>query len=332
MSLDAKNVKAIGLLKFKPILRSIRWGGTRLGAFKGLSELPDDRIGESWEISGLKGEETIIAEGLFSGHTITELLYEYGERLLGNRLYNKFGNFFPLLIKFIDAEDDLSIQVHPGDDTAPNGHGKTELWYIIKSEPGSYIYSGFNRPVDRVKLEKFMENNRLVNVVAKHFSSSGDVFYIPAGRIHSIGAGNLLLEIQQTSGITYRLHDYNRKDKDGKLRELHVEQALNVIDYSQTDYGLARPQLLIDYETRIKSTPYFTLSGVQIMDKVRVDVREKDSPRIIIAIQGSGKLTDSFGNTSMIHQGQTILVPAETDFVDIKAISTPLKVITVYIE
>ncbi len=323
---------SLGLLRFRPIFRSVRWGGSRLAGFKGLSELPGDHIGESWEISGLEGEETAIVDGPFAGKTITDVLRLHGERLMGQRLYERYGNFFPLLIKFIDAEDDLSIQVHPGDDTAPDGHGKTELWYIIKSDPGSYIYSGFNRPLDRDKLCGVMNANRLVNVLAKHFAAPGDVFYLPAGRIHSIGAGNLLLEIQQTSGVTYRLHDYDRRDKNGRLRELHIDEALDVIDYSQTDFGLARPQMLIGCETRVKYTPYFTVTAVQVMSSLRLEIAETDSPRILIAIAGTGEISDPDGNTTLLRRGETILVPAETEYVDIVAKSTPLKLITVFIE
>lgn len=323
--------KRIGILRFEPRYRSVRWGGERLGLYKGIT-LPDSRIGESWEVSGLEGLETTVAEGPYKGKTVTELLRSDGARLMGQRLYDRFGNFFPLLIKFIDAENDLSIQVHPGDDTAPDGHGKSELWYIIRSEPGAYIYSGFNRPLDRERLKRTMDDNRLVNVLAKHFSSPGDVFYLPAGRIHSIGAGNLLLEVQQTSGTTYRLHDYNRRDIDGSLRELHIDKALDVIDYSQTDFGLARPQMLIGCETRIKTTPYFTVSSVQVMADMRLEVAELDSPRIIVAVDGAGVITDDAGNTATIRRGQTLVVPAETRHVDIRATSTPLRIISVYIE
>lgn len=324
--------KKLGILRFEPYYRSVRWGGEQLGAYKGVRDLPGTRIGESWEVSGLEGHETCVADGHLKGLTVTEVLCSAGSRLLGERLYSRYGNFFPLLIKFIDAEDDLSIQVHPGDDKAPDGRGKTELWYIIKSQPGAYIYSGFNRPLDREKLCRAMAENRIVNVLAKQFSSPGDVFYLPAGRIHSIGAGNLLLEIQQTSGTTYRLHDYNRRDADGKLRELHIEQALDVIDYRQTDFGLARPQMLIGCETRIKTTPYFTVASVQVMTKMRLEVASHDSPRIIIAVDGAGRVTDDAGNEAEIRRGHTLVVPAEAEYVDVQATATPLRLISVFIE
>lgn len=320
------------MLKFKPIYRPVRWGGgERLSKFKHISLSPDDRIGESWEISGLPGHETIAMEGEMAGMTISEILKERGAEIMGKRLFDIFGAFFPILVKFIDADDDLSIQVHPGNDTAPDGLGKNELWYIIHSEPGSYIYSGFNRPLNRELLTRAMASGQLVNVLAKHFSSSGDVYYLPSGRVHSIGAGNLLLEIQQTSGTTYRLHDYNRRDRDGKPRQLHIDKALQVIDYSQTDFGLARPQMLIDCETRVKSTPTFTVTSVQVIDRVRLDINRTDSPRIIIAIAGSGIITDNNGTQSKIRSGETVLVPASTEFADIVATSTPLRIITVFI-
>lgn len=322
----------LGILKFEPYFRPVRWGGSRLASFKG-AEIPYvNRIGESWEISVLPEGETPVAEGEFRGRTLTDLLATAGEALMGKRLYDRFGNFFPLMVKFIDADDDLSIQVHPDDSSAPDGRGKTELWYIIKSDPGAYIYSGFNRPLNREKLCAAMEANRLVNVLAKHFPSPGDVFYLPAGRIHSIGAGNLLLEIQQTSGTTYRLHDYNRLDTDGHPRQLHVNDALGIIDYSQTDFGLARPQMLIGVETLVKTTPFFSVSAVQVMNSVRLGVAELDSPRIIVSIAGSGTVVDDAGNEARIRRGETILVPAEAQWVEVTATSAPLKLISVFID
>ena len=322
----------IGILRFEPRYRTVRWGGERIARFKGLAESPGKLIGESWEISGLENEETVVAEGPFKGMTVSQLLATHGEEILGKRLSGRFGTFFPLLIKFIDAQDDLSIQVHPDDSTAPDGHGKTELWYIIKRDPGAYIYSGFNRRLNNEKLRGYMSANRLVDVLAKHNPVPGDVFYLPAGRIHSIGGGNLILEIQQTSGTTYRLWDYNRRDVNGKPRELHIEQALKVIDYGQTDYGLARPQMLIDFETIVKSTPYFTVTALQAMQPLRLPVKEFDSPRILVAIDGSGLVSADGGRPMKIKRGQTLLVAADTDEILITPTSTPLKLISVFIE
>lgn len=323
---------SIGILRFKPYYRTVRWGGDRIAEYKGLKQSLGDRIGESWEISGLEGEETVVSEGPLQGRTVSQLMREYGREILGNRLYKRFGSFFPLLIKFIDAHDDLSIQVHPDDDHAPDGHGKTELWYIIRRAPGAYIYSGFNRRLDHDRLVDIMGRNRLVDVLAKHYPVPGDVFYLPAGRIHSIGGGNLLLEVQQTSGTTYRLWDYNRRDVDGSPRTLHVDKALEVIDYSQTDFGLARPQMLIDFETIVKATPFFTVTAIQAIKPVTLPIREIDSPRIIVAIEGSGTVSADDDASMTIRRGQTLLVPACVDKIEVRPTSTPLKLITVFIE
>lgn len=320
------------LLTFTPLYRTVRWGGNRLEKFKGsLHPLPPD-TGESWELSGLETPDaTLVATGPYQGFTLPQLLELHGPSIMGERLYNIYGNCFPVLIKFIDAADDLSIQVHPDNDHAPDGRGKTELWYILKTDNGAYIYSGFNRPMTRGLLSKALTQGTVVNTLAKHFSAPGDVYYLPAGRIHSIGAGNLLLEIQQASTTTYRLHDYNRTDVNGHPRQLHVEKAMDVIDYSATDYGLARPQLLLDRETYIKHTPYFTVTGVQIMDSMRLHVGNLDSPRILIAVAGAGEVTDDRGNIVKIKKGHTVLACASTPWVDIKATAVPLRIISVLI-
>jgi len=203
----------LGLIRFTPHYRTVRWGGQRIAQFKNI-HLEDTHVGESWEISSLEGMETVIAEGPLSGMTLTDLLRNYGEEILGEELHARFNEKFPLLIKFIDAEDDLSIQVHP-DDKLSNGCGKTELWYIIDAQPGAHIYSGLNRTLTHREMTRILAERTITNVLAKHYSQPGDVFYLPAGRVHSIGAGNFVLEIQQPSDITYRLWDYDRRDADG---------------------------------------------------------------------------------------------------------------------
>lgn len=323
--------RRIGILKFMPLFLPVRWGGTRLATFKKNARVPNGAIGESWEISALPGMETVVADGPYAGYTLSRLLVEYGPQLMGQRLYSRFGNFFPLLIKFLDTDDDISVQVHPDDAVALGGRGKNELWYIISAERGSYLYSGFNRPMSPDRLTAAMSSNKLIDMLAKHFPEAGDVFYIPAGRIHSLGAGNLLLEVQQTSSQTYRLYDYNRRDLDGTPRKLHVDDAMRVLDYSQTDFGLARPQMLTDCESRVKNTPFFNVSSVRVMDSVTIDTAATDSPRILVAIAGAGTVTDDAGNTADIDRGQTLLVPAETRSIEIRATATPLKIIIVYI-
>lgn len=320
----------LGLIRFTPHYRTVRWGGSRIAQFKNI-HLDDDHIGESWEISSLEGMETIIAEGPLSGMSLSTLLHEYGKEVLGEELYARFGEKFPLLIKFIDAEDDLSIQVHP-DDTLSDGCGKTELWYIIDAQPGAHIYSGLNRTLTHCEMTRILADRTITNVLAKHYAQAGDVFYLPAGRVHSIGAGNFVLEIQQPSDITYRLWDYDRRDADGNLRPLHIERALQAVDYTQTDFGLARPQLLDDRETIIKRTPFFTVTALCVEDKVRLEVNARRSFRVLMVVEGSGTVNDSDGNSAVISRGHTVLVPASTDWVEIRATDRPMRVITAFIE
>lgn len=320
----------LGLIRFTPHYRTVRWGGSRIAQFKNI-HLDDDHIGESWEISSLEGMETIIAEGPLSGMSLSTLLHEYGKEVLGEELYARFGEKFPLLIKFIDAEDDLSIQVHP-DDTLSDGCGKTELWYIIDAQPGAHIYSGLNRTLTHCEMTRILADRTITNVLAKHYAQPGDVFYLPAGRVHSIGAGNFVLEIQQPSDITYRLWDYDRRDADGNLRPLHIERALQAVDYTQTDFGLARPQLLDDRETIIKRTPFFTVTALCVEDKVRLEVKARHSFRVLMVVEGSGTVNDSDGNSAVISRGHTVLVPASTDRVEIRATDRPMRVITAFIE
>lgn len=320
----------LGLIRFTPHYRTVRWGGQHIAQFKNI-HLEDTHVGESWEISSLEGMETVIAEGPLSGMTITDLLRNHGEEILGKKLHERFGEKFPLLIKFIDAEDDLSIQVHP-DDKLSNGCGKTELWYIIDAQPGAHIYSGFNQKLTHGEMTRILNERTITNVLAKHYAQAGDVFYLPAGRVHSIGAGNFVLEIQQPSDITYRLWDYDRRDANGNLRPLHIDSALQAVDYTQTDFGLARPQLLDNRETVIKRTPFFTVTALCVEEAVKLEVSANQSFRVLMVVEGSGTIEDSNGNTAIISRGHTVLVPASTEWVEIRATDRPMRVITAYIE
>ena len=318
-----------GLLKFTPKYRTVRWGGRRIAAFKN-TEPTGDHIGESWELSALPDMLTPVTEGPLKGATIPQLMEKYGRELVGEQLLYRYGCEFPLLIKFIDAEDDLSIQVHP-DDILSHGHGKTELWYIIDAAPGSTIYSGLNRTLTPNALRKHIDDHSLTDVLAIHYPMAGDVFYLPAGRIHSIGGGNLVLEIQQSSDITYRIWDFDRRDKDGCLRELHVDKAIPAIDLNQTDYGLAHPQILRGYETMVKQTPYFSVTAMIVDGEMTVPVSALDSFRIFIAVEGEGTLRASDGTEMSIRCGETVMAPASTTDVRVTSGAGPLKLVTVFI-
>lgn len=324
----------ISPLKFNPILKSVLWGGSRIAAFKGIPS-DDSSIGETWEISGLEGYETNVAEGEFAGMSITNLLKEHGKSILGQRLYEKFGAKFPLLIKFIDAAQDLSIQVHPNDKIAAERHncsGKTELWYMLESNENSIIYSGLKTPISLEEFRNHVENNTLPEVLACFSPHRGDTFYLPAGRVHSIGAGNLLLEIQQSSDITYRVYDYNRTDLNGKKRELHTELAIESIDYQVYDEYRQHVEPAIDEEVEINRCEYFVATLANIVSSFRINVAQKDSFRIVIVTKGQGELVDSNGNKMKLRQGDVILIPASTQWADLNSKNgSDFEVVTTYV-
>ena len=220
------------MYKFKPILKSMLWGGDKIIPYKGI--VSDAKsVGESWEISGVKENESVVAEGPDAGMLLPELIKRDGAALLGKANLERFGEEFPLLIKFIDARQDLSIQVHPNDEQAWERHqskGKTEMWYVVDADPGSSLRSGFAKQVTPEEYEASIADNTITDLLAEYDIKAGDLFFLPAGRIHSIGAGAFIAEIQQTSNITYRIYDFNRVDANGNPRELHTEQSKAVID------------------------------------------------------------------------------------------------------
>ncbi len=215
------------LLKFEPILKQTLWGGDRIVPYKGLAAGPA-HVGESWELSGVRGNESVVANGPWAGTTLPALIAREKGALVGDSVYARFGEEFPLLIKFIDAREDLSIQVHPNDALARRRHGsqgKTEMWYVVDAAPGARLRSGFARPVTPDEYEASVANDTVTQILREYEVRRGDLFFLPAGRVHSIGAGSFIAEIQQTSDITYRIYDFNRRAPDGKTRELHTELA-----------------------------------------------------------------------------------------------------------
>lgn len=306
-------------LTFKPILKSVIWGGSQICPFKGITPT-EEGVGESWELSHVDDNFSVVAEGELANKSLDELIKEYGRELVGGKVMERFGSRFPLLIKFIDARDNLSIQVHPDDELAKvrhNSFGKTEMWYVIKADKGASLYSGFSQQIDKEEYVKRVENNTIMDVLKKYDVSEGDVFFLPAGRVHAIGAGCFIAEIQQTSNITYRIYDYNRKDKNGNTRELHTELAKDAIDYT----------LYPDYRTHYKAhtnatvnladCKYFTTNLIELDTVMVRDFEELDSFVVYICMEGSATLRDSNGYEIRIHQGQTALIPANNKTVAI---------------
>ncbi len=294
--------------KFQPYLRTMIWGGYQIAPFKGIFTAQPN-IGESWEISSVPGHESVAVErGIIGdvdlGLNLTQLIDKYKGLLVGDRVYKKFGNKFPLLVKFIDSRQDLSVQVHPDDKLAQKRHGcmgKTEMWYVLKADVGSKIYSGLNRSITPEEYEQ-LATAPAVNGHT-HEAHQGDLYFLPAGRLHAIGAGNFLVEIQESSDITYRVYDFGRVDAAGKPRELHIEQAKEAIDYQvwpeyRTSYDSTKPN------SELIHCPYFTVNRVVVQVAAEVDLHT-DSFVVVVCLWGEANI-----NGIRVKQGETLLVPA----------------------
>lgn len=299
-------------LKFRPILKSLIWGGEKIAPYKGITT-DQKNIGESWELSGVRGDESVVSEGEYAGRNIADLLSEFKGSLIGKKNYERFGNEFPLLIKFIDAKQDLSIQVHPDDALAMKRHnskGKTEMWYVVDADEGAHLRSGFAKKVTPAEYEKSVEDNTITDILADYKVRPGDLFFLPAGRVHSIGAGSFIAEIQQTSNITYRIYDFNRLGADGKPRELHTSLAKDAIDYTVLPDYRSSYSVKKNAETPLISCPYFITSLYELDAPVSRDMSGLDSFMVVICVEGEGSVTDGNGNTVSIRRGETVLLPA----------------------
>jgi len=307
-------------LKFDPIYVPKIWGGNRLQ--KGLKKKnATQSIGESWEISGVNDHVSCIANGPHSGMCLDELIKIHKGRLVGESVYDKYQNKFPILIKFLDANTDLSIQLHPDDQLAKKRHnssGKTEMWYIVQAEKDARIIAGFNKDTTKDDYLSAMENNQLIHLLQEIPVQKGDAFFIAPGIVHTIGAGIVLAEIQQTSDITYRLYDWDRKDEFGNQRELHTEQALEAINFKKGENIQLNYASTDNQSNEIKTCPYFTTNYLPINKQLQKDISQVDSFLIYICI--GGKAEFSINNKSeTIKAGETVLIPAVCDNVIISA-------------
>jgi len=279
-------------LKFTPILKDKIWGGNKLGTVLDKPINESNTCGESWEISGVEGNISVISNGSLKGKSLVDLIEEYKGELIGNKVYETFGNKFPLLIKFIDANDDLSIQVHPDDELGMKRHnsfGKTEMWYVVDAEDGASLISGFNKPMTKKEYLEVFEAGNLTDILNRELARNEDVFFLPAGRVHTIGKGLLIAEIQQTSDITYRIYDFDRVDADGNRRELHVEEAIDAIDF--TFYK----EYKTHYDKRAKNaeignSKYFVTRRLLVEEPVQRPYSEFDSCIILMCLEGKGSI------------------------------------------
>ena len=310
----------MNIFKFQPLLKSTLWGGERIIPFKHLNDNMEN-VGESWEISGVKDNETIVSEGQYKGKKLNDLVAELKEKLVGKECYKRYGDEFPLLIKFIDARQDLSIQVHHTDEIAKKQgreRGKTEMWYLMDSAPEAKLYSGLKKKITPEEYKKMVEDDTICDALAQYAVKEGDVFFLPAGRIHAIGAGCFLAEIQQTSDVTWRIYDFKRKDKNGNYRELHTQQASEAIDYAVYDNYRTEYTPVQNQRQEVVKCQYFTTSIFDLTSdggEKNLDYTDHDGFVILIGVKGEGTLTNANGDSTSLNTGETILIPAtETKF------------------
>lgn len=317
-------------LKFTPLYKYRIWGGEKLKT-KLNKTYTEENIGESWEISDVSGDETVVAEGPLKGKTLRNLIRDFKGDFVGNTVYEKFGEEFPLLIKFIDAKTPLSIQVHPSNEIAKERHnsfGKNEMWYVMQADRGAELIVGFDEEINTDDYKTHIENNTILNVMHHENVQKGDTFYIPTGRVHAIGAGVLLAEIQQTSDVTYRIYDYDRVDsKTGAKRELHNDLAINVIDYEVHDNYKTNYSLEKNISNKLVHSPYFRTNILDINTTVIKEYSNIDSFVIYMCVEGSVDII-SEGTTYTVNNGETLLVPAALNTIALKAGNA--KVLEVY--
>ena len=307
-------------LKFKTIFKDKLWGGQKIKTVLGkdFGDLPN--CGETWEISGVEGNISEVAEGPLAGKNLKELIQQYQGQLVGERIYQQYGDRFPLLVKFIDANADLSIQVHPDDALAKQRHnsfGKTEMWYIFQADEGASLISGFNQPMNKEKYLQHFEEGRLLDILNREPVQDDDVFFLPAGRVHTIGKGLLLAEIQQTSDITYRIYDFDRRDAQGNTRELHVEQALDAIDYQHYDHYKTQYEPQTNEPVKLASCPYFETYRLDYTKDTERDYADRDAFTLYVCTEGEADLYCGQQRYA-IKKGDAYLIPANISHVAIK--------------
>ncbi len=301
-------------LKFSPILKDKIWGGSKLKSLFG-KPAQTDKLGESWELSGYEGDESVVTNGFLAGNNLTELIEIYMGELVGDKIYEKYELSFPLLFKLIDANDNLSIQVHPGDEVAAerhNSYGKTEMWYVVDADPGAELIIGFTKDCTKEEYLAALEAGQVEDLLQKVPVSKGDVFFIPAGLVHAIGKGVVVAEIQQSSDITYRIYDYKRTDDQGNERELHTEQALDVISFAASKNPKTVYDAKLNEITPLVECEYFTTNVLRIDGAVTRNYGSLDTFVAYMCLDGN-LVIESNGEKTPVVAGDTVLIPASLD-------------------
>ena len=319
-------------LKFETVLKEKVWGGNALAARFNKKTTKTDHIGESWELSAVAGDQSVISNGFLAGNNIEELIEVYMGDITGDQIYEKFGNEFPLLIKFIEAQQDLSIQVHPDNELARKRHeayGKTEMWYILESRKDAKIYTGFKSGVTKGIYEEALKNNRIEDIMNVETPEPGNAFFTPAGRVHAIGAGIVLVEIQQTSDITYRIFDWNRKGTGKEKRELHTDLALDAIDFKQNGKSKITNDPVCNVSSNLVDCEFFNTNILWFNKEIEKEYALIDSFVVYICIDGEFDICWD-GNTEKVIKGETVLLPAMIKEVTLKPLKEA-RVLEVYV-
>ncbi|HEX8461487.1 MAG TPA: type I phosphomannose isomerase catalytic subunit [Segetibacter sp.] len=319
-------------LKFKTIYKDKIWGGQKIRTYlhKDFGNLSN--CGETWEISGVKSDVSVVDGGALEGQSLADLLEQYKDELVGKAVYERFGNIFPLLVKFIDANEDLSIQVHPDDELAKKRHnsfGKTEMWYVIEADSGSSLIAGFSEEVNQEVYVDKLNSGHLTDILNREDVKAGDVFFLPAGRVHTIGKGLLIAEIQQTSDITYRIYDFDRVDDKGQKRELHTEEALAAIDYKKYPDYRTHYEPKKNEDVHLVSCPYFTTNVLDYTENVTKNYSALDSFVIHVCLEGSYEINYNSESIS-VKMGECLLVPNSVKEVELST-SAGFKILESYI-
>jgi len=306
-------------MKFEPIFKEKVWGGDKLKKMF-QTESCGDKCGEVWVLSALTGNDSLVSNGHFKENTLSELCEIFMDDLIGDKQFEKFQEIFPLLIKFIDTSDYLSVQVHPNDAIAKKKHnvnfGKSEMWYVIDAEANSQLFAGFSEEMNRESLLKHIQENTVQDVLQSHSVKAGDVLYIPAGLVHAIGSGVLLAEIQQSSDITYRLYDWNRGEIDGVKRELHINDALDAIDYSAKATIKNFSDASLNKTIPVVKTPYFNVSLINLEGAVKKNFEGIDSFVVYVCLSGKCSFVHE-DEAITLSAGECILIPAITKHIEI---------------
>jgi len=296
-------------LQFNPILKERIWGGTKLKT-ELHKPITSSITGESWELSTVEGDISVVANGAMTGKSLLELIDQFPNEILGTKVYAQFGKQFPLLFKYLDAREDLSIQVHPNDALAKvrhNSFGKTEMWYVMQADPNANLIVGFKQDSNAAEYVENLENKTLLNILDTVAVNTGDVFFLETGTVHAIGAGLLVAEIQQTSDVTYRLYDFDRVDAQGNTRELHVDLALDAINYNRVEAKKNYSKTLNE-SNLVVDCKYFTTNIIPLEGVVNV---EKDGTSFTVYMCTEGEFTLVFDGISYNYlKGDTVLIPA----------------------